>query len=68
MKVNQGHRDQVVDGIKAGKKASSMQKELIGQGLTVSQSNSCVRNQRKKAGAYGPHYINREGSNKGVLL
>ncbi len=48
MKVQQSHRDKVVEGIQAKKTTLAMKQELMEDGLTKTQANCCVRNQRKK--------------------
>jgi hypothetical protein len=52
MKVTQEQRDYVASKVKTERPAV-LRKELEGQGLTKTQANCCVRNQRKKAGVYG---------------
>ena len=51
MKVEQAHRQFVVDNHEK-MTAVAMQKALQKKGLTKSQANSCVRNQRVKLGVY----------------
>ena len=52
MRVRQEHRDYVASKVHTDR-PSTLRKELESSGLTKTQANCCVRNQRKKAGIYG---------------
>lgn len=48
MKVQQAHRDEAVAGIQNKKTTLEIKQGLMAQGLTKTQANCCVRNQRKR--------------------
>lgn len=52
MRSTQEHRDFVVAGVEKGMSARSMQEELERKGLTNTQANCVVRNQRKRLKVY----------------
>jgi hypothetical protein len=71
MRSTQEHRDFVVAGIENGRSHMNMQMDLMAQGLSRAQSNSVVRNQRKRLKVWnlkkdepGEANLNDEGDEK----
>lgn len=60
MRVTQEQRDYVASKIHTDRPIS-LRKELESQGLTKTQANCCVRNQRKKAGIYNKGAVKNNG-------